>query len=155
MRNSILPILALLLFFVVSCNDPESSEAGTTANDTAAVSDSAAAAPADYFTYDPAMEPLTVGARFVKKITDTLGVKMYEFTVKPGDSASLHAHPDHLVYVLQGGTLLISMNGGAPQEMVLKTGVGFISGPLKDAGKNVGKTTIKLLVADIYRPRSK
>ena len=155
MRNSVLPITALMLLFAISCNDPGSSETGTAANDTVTVADTTTAAPADYFTYDPAMEPLTVGAQFVKKITDTLGVKMYEFTVKPGDSASLHAHPDHLVYVLQGGTLLISMNGGAPQNMELKTGVGFISGPLKDAGKNVGKTTIKLLVADIYRPRSK
>src|SRR5688500_2547727 len=150
MRNSILSILALLLISITSCNEPVSTGVDTAAEDSVPATDTATATPEDQFTYDASLEPLTVGARFSKKLVDTLGIKMYEFTVKPGDSAALHAHPDHLVYVLQGGTLLISMNGGAPQEMQLKTGVGFLSGPLKDAGKNIGKTTIKLLVADIY-----
>lgn len=105
--------------------------------------------------YDPALEPLTVGAQFSKKLHDTLNVKMYEFTLKPGDSAALHAHPDHTVYVLQGGKALISFNGAAPQEMELITGTGFISPALTDAGKNIGTTTIKLVVTDIYRPRGK
>ncbi len=34
--------------------------------------------------YDAAMDPLTVGAKMSKKLRDTLGLKMYEFTVKPG-----------------------------------------------------------------------
>jgi hypothetical protein len=84
-----------------------------------------------------------------------LNMKMYEFTLKPGDSAAIHAHPDHTVYVLQGGKLSISFNSAAPQEMVLKTGDGFISPSLTDAGKNIGTTTIKLVVTDIYRPRVK
>lgn len=105
--------------------------------------------------YDPAMEPLTVGAKFSKLLHDTLGIKLYEFTLKPGDSAALHAHPDHTVYVLQGGKALISFNGATPQEMDLKTGMGFISPSVKDYGKNIGTTTIKLVVADIYRPRGK
>ena len=105
--------------------------------------------------YDPALDPLTVGAQFSKMLSDTLNIKMYEFTMKPGDSVALHAHPDHLVYVLQGGKGLISFNGAPPQEMELTAGMGFISGHLTDAGKNTGTTTIKLLVADIYRPRVK
>ena len=105
--------------------------------------------------YDPAMEPLTVGAQFSKLLHDTLGIKLYEFTLKPGDSAALHAHPDHTVYVLQGGKALISFNGATPQEMELKAGMGFISPSVKDYGKNIGTTTIKLVVADIYRPRGK
>jgi len=105
--------------------------------------------------YDPAMEPLTVRAQICKLLHDILGIKMYEFTLKPGDSAALHAHLDHTVYVLQGGKALISFNGTAPQEMELKTGMGFISPSLKDYGKNIGTTTIKLVVTDIYRPRAK
>jgi hypothetical protein len=101
------------------------------------------------------MEPLTVGAQFSKKLADTLNVKMYEFTLKPGDSSAIHAHPDHAVYVLQGGKGLISFNGRPPEVMELKTGMGFVSGALTDAGKNIGTTTIKLLVVDIYRPRDK
>lgn len=106
--------------------------------------------------YDPAMEPLTVGAKFSKKLGDTLGVKMYEFTVKPGDSWGLHTHPDHAVYVLEGGKMaLFIQEVGKQDTLTLPTGMALISGPLSDSGRNVGSTTIKLLVADIYRPRNK
>ena len=84
------------------------------------------------------MEPLTVGATFTKK---------------PGDTAVMHAHPDHTVYVLQGGKLAVTFKGMGRQIMELKTVTGFISGSLSDALKNVGSTTVTLLVTDIYRPR--
>lgn len=103
--------------------------------------------------YDPAMEPLTVGAQFSKKLGDTLNIKMYEFTVKQGDSAALHTPPDHTVYVLRGGKLAVTFQGVGRQILDLKTGTGFISGSLSDAGKNIGNTTVKLLVTDIYRLR--
>ena len=107
-------------------------------------------------TYDPAMEPLTVGAKYSKKLSDTLGVKMYEFTVKPGDSWGLHEHPDHAVYVLEGGTMALFMSvTGKVDTLNFPTGFALINGPLSDSGRNVGNTTIKLLVADIYRPRIK
>jgi hypothetical protein len=106
--------------------------------------------------YDPAMEPLTVGAKYSKKLGDTLGVKMYEFTVKPEESWGLHTHPDHAVYVLEGGKMaLFIRESGRLDTLTLPTGMALISGPLSDSGKNVGSTTIKLLVADIYRPRAK
>jgi oxalate decarboxylase/phosphoglucose isomerase-like protein (cupin superfamily) len=104
--------------------------------------------------YDPAMEPLTVGAKFSKKLGDTLNIKMYEFTVKPGDSWALHNHPDHAVYVLQGGKMALFIQATGRQDtLTFPTGMGLISGPLSDSGRNIGNTTIKLLVTDIYRPR--
>jgi hypothetical protein len=107
-------------------------------------------------TYDPTMEPLLVGAKYSKKLGDTLGIKMYEFTVEPGDSWGLHTHPDHAVYVLQGGKLALYIQELGKQDTLdFPTGMALISGPLSDSGRNVGNTTIKLLVADIYRPRTK
>lgn len=105
--------------------------------------------------YDPAMDPLTVGAEMSKKLGDTLGIKMYEFTMKPGDSALLHYHPDHTAYVLQGGQMAITFQGSGRQILDLQPGFALISGPVTDAAKNVGTTTIKMLIHDIYRPRSK
>lgn len=106
--------------------------------------------------YDPAMEPLTVGAKFSKKLSDTLGVKMYELTFKPGDSWALHTHPDHTVYVLEGGKMaLFIQETGKQDTLTFPTGMALISGPLSDSGRNIGNTTIKLLIADIYRPRVK
>jgi uncharacterized RmlC-like cupin family protein len=150
--NIRLLIFATILFFV-SCKDsqtPSENNIVNTATPTT-TNNNNSQIPA----YDPALDPLKVGAAFTKLLHDTLNIKMYEFTIKPGDSAALHAHPDHTVYVLQGGKALIYFNGGAPTEMNLVTGTGFISAGLTDAGKNIGNTTIKLLVTDIYRPRGK
>ena len=67
----------------------------------------------------------------------------------------VHVHPDHTVYVLQGGTLAVTFNKVDRRMLELKPGDGFVSGSLSDAGKNIGTTTVKLLVTDIYRPRIK
>ncbi len=143
-------IVLFYLLFLPGCNDP-ASNAGKKNTDSASVITVKDTTP--MAAYDPAMDPLIVGAPFIKKLADTLNVKMYLFTVKPGDSAAIHSHPDHAVYVLEGGKASISFNGAASQVMELKAGMGFVSGALTDAGKNIGTTTIKLLVTDIHRPR--
>ena len=140
------------VLFLISCNQPTTTSEKKD-NDTTQVASTTDATPMP--AYDPAMDPLTVGAQSSKLLHDTLGIKMYEYTLKPGESAAFHAHPDHTTYVLQGGKALISLNGAAPQEKELKTGMGFISPSLKHYGKNIGTTTIKLVVTDIYRPRAK
>ena len=145
-------IVLLSVFFFVACNQPATTDEKREKDTSSVATDnSTASTPA----YDPAMEPLTVGAQFSKKLGDTLGIKMYEFTVKPGDSWGLHAHPDHTVYVLEGGKMALYMNVTGKQDtMTFPTGMALISGPLSDSGRNVGNTTIKMLIADIYRPRS-
>jgi len=147
---------AIMFSLITSCNQNNSGDEAKDSDTSSAVMVNDSIAPTDEtVAYDPAKDPMVVGPQFVQKLADTLNVKMYIFTIKPGDTVSLHSHPDHLVYVLQGGTASISFDGKPPQNMEMKTGQGFVSGALTDAGKNVGKTTIKLLVADIYRPRGK
>jgi hypothetical protein len=107
--------------------------------------------------YDPAMDAINTGAKFAKKLVDTLNVKMYEFAVKPGESWPLHSHPDHTVYVLQGGKIaLFNKDAGRHDTLTIPTGSGFlVGGPATDSGRNIGKTTIKMVVHDIYRPRGR
>ncbi len=145
---------AVVLFsFVISCNQSATTSDKNDRDTTAIVTNSDTSSTP---TYDPAMDPLTVGAKFSKKLGDTLNIKMYEFTVKPGESWALHNHPDHTVYVLQGGKMALFIQATGKQDTLsFPTGMGLISGPLSDSGKNIGNTTIKLLVQDIYRPRGK
>ena len=105
--------------------------------------------------YDSSIDAFTLGGPSIQKLGDTLGIKMFIATMKPGDTATLHSHPDHTVYVLEGGELAVSFQGGPRQMMKLQKGMGFVSGPLSDAAKNIGKTTVKLLMTHIYRPRPK
>lgn len=104
--------------------------------------------------YDPAMDPIKVEAAFNKVLADTLNVKLHEVTLNPGDSVGMHTHPDFTLYILQGGTLKIHPKDGEAQVLELKTGMGLIFPTVTHSGKNIGTTTIKLLVSDIYRPRN-
>jgi quercetin dioxygenase-like cupin family protein len=104
-------------------------------------------------TLNLALDPMEVGKEFTKVLSDTLNVQLYEFTMKPGDSVGMHQHLDHTVYVLEGGKIMVYINGVEPVEMELQSGVGFVAGPLTDAAKNTGETTIRLLISEIHRPR--
>ena len=102
---------------------------------------------------DPLTDPLVVGKDYIEMFSDTLGVQMYLMTMKPGDSVGLHVHPDHTVYVLEGGKLMLYMDGTEAVEMELPPGYGFVSGPLTDAATNIGDTEIQLIISELYRPR--
>ena len=105
--------------------------------------------------YDSTIDAFSLGGESIQKLADTLGIKMFIATMKPGDTAKLHSHPDHAVYVLEGGELAVTFQGGPRQIMKMQKGMGLVGGPLTDAARNTGKTTIKLLMTHIYRPRAK
>jgi quercetin dioxygenase-like cupin family protein len=150
MKNVFQSILIAASVFFTACNNPET---GTEKNNvdtlTMATTKDKSSMPA----YDPALDPWNVEAAFAKKFGDTLGIKMFEVTLKPGDSVSLHRHPDHTLYVVQGGKISITTQGGGRQELDLPTGAGFVNATTMHSGKNIGKTTVRLLVTDIHRPR--
>lgn len=135
------------LIFTIACNQ----EAKT---DETAATEPAKTETTSLPAYDPAMDPVTVEAKYAKVHADSLGIKLYEVTLQPGDSVGLHTHPDNVVYVLEGGTGEIKLKDGSMQVVEFVKGMGILGGPATHSGKNTGTTTIKLLVADIYRPRS-
>jgi len=109
--------------------------------------------------YDRALDPLIVAGPNGKLLQDSLGIKIFEISVKPGELAPLHRHPDHALYILQGGKAKVYSRDfpGAENglEMEFKSGTGWVMGPVTDSARNIGKTTIKMLEIDVYRPRSK
>ncbi|HVE60762.1 MAG TPA: hypothetical protein VNA26_03020, partial [Chitinophagaceae bacterium] len=97
--------------FLFACNDADDTTEIKASDTTTAVTSNANTNTTSMPSYDAALDPLTVEAAFIKKLGDTLNVKMYELTIKPGDSAALHTHPDFTMYVLQGGKLAITPQG--------------------------------------------
>src|SRR5687767_160299 len=145
-------VVFLCFLLMIRCNE---NRTGTEKNVSDATPVASGSDTSDMAAYNPAMDVYNMGGESIQKLGDTLGMKMYIVTIKPGDSAALHSHPDHIWYVIEGGKASISFNGGERQELDFKSGMGAIAGPLSDAGRNVGNTTVKLLVVDIYRPRPK
>ena len=139
------------ILFLIGCDESSTNSTKTDKDTTTAVKNDDNAMPA----YDAAKDPLTVEAAFANKLADTLNVKMYEITLKPGDTVALHNHPDHSMYVIQGGKLSIGVEGAEPKIFDMKPGMGMMTGPENHTGKNVGNTIVKLLLHDIYRPREK
>jgi quercetin dioxygenase-like cupin family protein len=107
------------------------------------------------FVYDPAKDGMLVAPQFTRKLGDTLGIHFYEVTVGPGDSIPWHMHPKHIFYVVAGGKAAIYFEGAGRQEWELQAGMGIVNGPVMDAARNIGNTTIKFIVADIYREDEK
>jgi quercetin dioxygenase-like cupin family protein len=145
--------LVVLACFLNACGN-DTSTANTNNGDTTSViqkdePDSSSQA------YNPKLDGMLVSPELTRKLGDTLGIKMYEVTVKPGDTIPLHSHPDHAFYVVEGGKAAIYFDGTNRQEWDLKPGMGFVNPPVTDAAKNIGKTTIKFLTVDIYRPRNR
>lgn len=102
---------------------------------------------------EDAMNPLKVYPDNAKVYADSLNLQMYELILKPGDSIALHEHLDHTVYVLEGGSAMVWVNGTDPVEYTMQTGTGWLGGPLVDAATNTGDTTIRLLITEVFRPR--
>jgi len=143
-------LIASGLFFVTllltGCNQSADTENNA---DSATATEEQTDMPA----YDPAMDLALTGGDSIEMLGDTLGIKMYIGSMAPGDSVAWHYHPDHTIYVLEGGTLAVYFEGEEKQTMELPDGIGLISPPMTDAAVNIGNTTIKLLTHDIYRPR--
>lgn len=105
------------------------------------------------YTVDEALNPLNVYRDKTKIFADSLNVQMYELILKPGDSIGLHSHLDHTIYVLEGGTGTVWVNGKEPREISFTAGQGWLGGPLTDSAKNTGDTTLRLLITEVFRPR--
>jgi|CXWL01.1.fsa_nt_gi quercetin dioxygenase-like cupin family protein len=94
-------------------------------------------------------DPHKVGPNIYKMKLENERCRVYEITFKPGASIAIHAHPDHVVYVVTAGTLQITEQGKAPIKLAGKPGDTFFLPAQKHSAKNIGKTTMKALVVEL------
>ncbi len=104
--------------------------------------------------FDPAMDATKTAGYPATVLADSLNLKAYEFLVNPGDTVPFHAHPDHVIYVLEGGTAEIKDKDGSAQTAEFKKGACMIFAAQSHSAKNTGITPLKLLIVHVYRPRS-
>ncbi|HTY75623.1 MAG TPA: cupin domain-containing protein [Candidatus Nanoarchaeia archaeon] len=94
------------------------------------------------------MDPMVAASNVYKLLNENERVRVLEVIFKPGDSAKMHHHPDHVAYALKGGKMSLT-TGGKQQEIEIKTGeVMFLKAQDHEA-KNIGKTTLDLLVVEL------
>ena len=96
-----------------------------------------------------AADPLEVAPDMYKLVFENDKVRVMQVTFKVGESIAPHSHPDHFVYVLEGGKLQITNGEGTVADADLKTGdVVWINAETHQA-TNTGTTSVRLLVTEL------
>ena len=93
-------------------------------------------------------DPAKVASNVYKKLFENSKVRVFDVRFKPGDKAVMHWHPNHLAYILEGGTLELSPPKGEAIKMPAKAGdVAWI-----DAGHheaiNRGSSEIRAVIVE-------
>jgi quercetin dioxygenase-like cupin family protein len=103
-----------------------------------------------------AQDPVKVSAKEYKKVVlDNEKVRVIQVEFAPGDVAAWHSHPNHVVYILTSGKIEITNKGEKPVISELKAGEAMYMTAVTHMAKNVGTTTIKLVITEIKPAHSK
>jgi quercetin dioxygenase-like cupin family protein len=103
--------------------------------------------------YDKAKSVTVISPALYKPLADTMNIRMLTGTYKPGDSSIMHGHPDFAMYVLEGGLVELTGEDGSKQNIEFKKDMAVIMPASTHSAKNIGKTTLKLVVVEVNRPR--
>lgn len=144
-----------ILAIFISCIFIACGGATEKKSDDAKAADSANAAKSDSTkpaAQDASIDAVKAAPDLYKVLSDTLGIRIVEATYKPGDSSAMHSHPDYALYVIEGGTAQFTGKDGAKLTTEMKSGMENIRPAEIHSVKNTGKTTIKVLLAEVTRP---
>ena len=84
-----------------------------------------------------------------KKLMENQLVRVLEVRFKPGDKAETHWHPNHVIYVLEDGSIQITPRRGETQKLDMKAGqVAWMDAGHHEA-VNKGKADMHALVIEL------
>ncbi len=95
-----------------------------------------------------AQDPAVVAPDFYKCTFENEHTRLCEVTFPPGATIAPHSHPQHLIYVLAGGTLRITVEGGEPQDIELTPGASLWTPAETHHAENIGTTELKVVVVE-------
>jgi quercetin dioxygenase-like cupin family protein len=99
---------------------------------------------------DENKDPMKVASNVYRFLDENERVRVLEVVFKPSESAPIHHHPEHVVYVLKGGRLRLTAEGKTEDLDLTAGSVVFLKEQNHEA-KNVGDSTIDLLVVELKK----
>ncbi len=103
-----------------------------------------------------AQDPITVAPNAYKKvILENDKIRVMQVEIAPGDSVPWHSHPDHFVYALTDGKLEITDKGKEPVVAEIKAGEAMYLVATTHKAKNIGETTLKMVVTELKGTKTK
>jgi len=76
-------------------------------------------------------------------------VRVVQIETAPGEVTPWHSHPDYLLYALTDGKLETTDKGKPPTVLNLKAGEALFMPAVTHMAKNVGTTTVKLILTEL------
>lgn len=93
-------------------------------------------------------DPLVIANNVYTFINENDRARVLKVTFKPGETAKMHHHPQHIVYVLKGGKLKL-VSEGKTQELDMKEGSAVFLDAQNHEATNPGNTVLELLVVEL------
>jgi quercetin dioxygenase-like cupin family protein len=144
-----LQLFAIVAFFIVGCTNQQQTNETENADTTS----TGKTKTGDFPAFDTSKSVTSISPALYKELSDTLNIRVLEATYKPGDSSIMHAHPDFVLYVLNGGTAELTAEDGSKQNIEFKKDMAVVLPATTHSAKNIGKTTLRLVVVEVNRPR--
>lgn len=103
-----------------------------------------------------AQDPAVVAQDIYKCPFENEQSRLCEISFKPGAKIAPHSHPDHLVYVLQPGTLRITDDGtGKSSDVEFAVGQAVWIPAVTHHAVNVGDTEVKAVLIEFKNSAGK
>lgn len=94
------------------------------------------------------LDPKVVASNVYKVINENERMRVVRVTFKIGETAKMHHHPQHVVYVLKGGKLSLT-SGGKTQALDLKEGSAVFMEAQDHEVTNIGDSVVDMLVVEL------
>jgi quercetin dioxygenase-like cupin family protein len=97
-----------------------------------------------------AQDPVKAAQNVYKKVLlDNDQVRVLQVEFAPGEIAAWHQHPNHVIYALTDGKLEITDKGKPANVLDIKAGDTMYLPAVTHMAKNIGTTTVKLIVTEL------
>jgi beta-alanine degradation protein BauB len=95
-------------------------------------------------------DPLDVASNVYKLKMENDRVRVFDVIFRVGEKAVMHHHPDHVVYVIEGGKMKLT-SGGKTDILDLKDGDAIFLNAQSHEAENIGQSTLELLVVELKK----
>ena len=96
-------------------------------------------------------DPLQAAGNVYSLVMENNKVRVLDALFKPGATAAMHYHPNHVVYILVDGKFKISTPDGKSVDFDLKKGQAIWMEEGQHSAQNLGKTEGHNLVVELKK----
>jgi quercetin dioxygenase-like cupin family protein len=94
------------------------------------------------------LDPKIVASNVYTVVNENEKMRVVRVTFKIGETAKMHHHPQHMIYVLKGGKLSLT-SGGKTQAIDLKEGSAVFMEAQDHEATNIGDSVVDMLVVEL------